>query len=580
MKELVKKNFFGISITGFLLTGIIVLAFILRIWMIGSVPVSLSGDDADIGYHAYSIFKTGKDYTGHFLPFHLNSMADKKSSLYTYTLVPFVAVLGISEVSLRLPSVIFGIFGVLGIYLLVNLMTKNVIVALLSAFFIAISPWHIQYSRWSFEGIQMLTLYIFGIYFLLKSFKNGYLIIFATLFLSLTPISYHAAKAFLPITIIFILIIWYKNIFKIDHKYLFISIILAVLILAPFGYDTLYRGGTDRFTNTSLFARPTLGGEIGLDRLRDSSILKSEDNSLLQKEMIGKIYHNKLTIFFDNLTDNYLKSFSTEFLFIKGDTNPRHSIQTIGGFYKYQAFFLILGVIFLVLDKNIGNRIKVFILGWLLLAPLPSIVTLDGGNHASRLLFLIPPLIFLISYGVYKMSLFLKSNIKVLYWNFLFVIILLFLIGYLHSYYFHYSWDFERWWHGGYKNAIRYSVKESKNYEKVIISSADEPSKIFFLAYSQYPPAKFHKEKDQKLTDQDYGEVYKLDNYYFPEVGKKISIYELEKIIKPNTLYMSPYREFNLNLIEEPLRIPRGLELVNTIFYESGEPAFYFLRKN
>jgi len=99
---------------------IIVIASLLRIWGIDKVPVSLFGDELDVGYHAYSILKTGKDYSGNSWPLHFQSLAEWRTPLYLYSAVPTVAIFGITPIGVRLPAAIFGILGVWGIYMFVT----------------------------------------------------------------------------------------------------------------------------------------------------------------------------------------------------------------------------------------------------------------------------------------------------------------------------------------------------------------------------------------------------------------------------------------------------------------------------
>ena len=79
-----------------LLLVILLIAGILRFWKISEVPVSLFGDELDVGYHAYSILKTGRDYSGNFMPIHFQSLAEWRTPLYLYSAVPTVALFGIS----------------------------------------------------------------------------------------------------------------------------------------------------------------------------------------------------------------------------------------------------------------------------------------------------------------------------------------------------------------------------------------------------------------------------------------------------------------------------------------------------
>ncbi len=160
------------SKTKILLIAILLVASFLRLWKLTEVPVSLFGDELDVGYHAYSILKTGKDYSGNLLPLHFQSLAEWRTPLYLYSAVPTVAIYGISPLGVRLPAAFFGILGILGLYLLVKQISKNEKLALASAVFLAISPWHIQYSRAAFEVTMLLAFLLFGLYFFFRSFKR------------------------------------------------------------------------------------------------------------------------------------------------------------------------------------------------------------------------------------------------------------------------------------------------------------------------------------------------------------------------------------------------------------------------
>lgn len=160
------------------------------------------------------------------------------------------------------------------------------------------------------------------------------------------------------------------------------------------------------------------------------------------------------------------------------------------------------------------------------------------------------------------------------------LLILLSFLFYQHNYWIHYPWDSERWWQAGFKEAIQSVVSESKNYDKVIISQADEPALISFLGYSEYPPDQFQQK--YPLTSEDvpsFGSISKLDKYHFPSIGKGTDLYSLGSVLPPKTLYLATIKEINLNLIREPERVPKDLKLIKSITYPSGDPAFYLFQK-
>lgn len=552
----------------FVLILILALATILRIWRLDSVPVSLFGDELDVGYHTYSILKTGKDYTGNIALFYVNSIADKKAPLYSYLIAPTVGIFGISPWGVRLPAAFFGVLGVLLIYHIVKLST-NINIGLISALLLAISPWHIQFSRWGLEHTLMLGLFLAGVYFFLKSFsKNRWLVVSSVCF-SLTPYAYHAAKIFLPLILVVMFAIWWKEFKKISKSYLIISLLILIFIAGPQFISSIFGNTAERFNSLSIFNDPKTQGEIGFDRVRDAQM----------GAYFNRLFHNKLTLFFGKIENNYLESFSTQFLFTRGDIDLRHSILQNGEFYKYQLFFLLLGLIFFTVRIS-NKRYKLFIISWLLLAPFPSMITTGGGGHAARLFFMIPPLIIIIATGIYYSFLMLSKTLQRIYLLGISLLILLSFLYYQHNFWVHYPWDSQKWWQAGFKEAIQSAVSEGKKYDKVIVSQADEPALIFFLGYSQYPPYEF-QQKYPLAKEQlaGIGEVSRLDKYYFPPIGKERGLYELGSILPKNTLYLATVKEIKLDLIKEPQRVPSDLILIKSIIYPSGDPAFYLFSK-
>ena len=99
LKHLIGKHFLVLAI-------ILLVALALRIYKIGSIPPGLTPDEASLGYNAYSILKTGKDEYGALLPFVFKSFGDFKPGLYIYLTVPAVLIFGLTEFSVRLPSVL------------------------------------------------------------------------------------------------------------------------------------------------------------------------------------------------------------------------------------------------------------------------------------------------------------------------------------------------------------------------------------------------------------------------------------------------------------------------------------------
>src|SRR3989339_553796 len=99
----------------YLLPLILIFALVIRSIGLNHYP-ALNPDEAALGYNAYSILTTAKDEHGHFLPLHLLSFGDSKPAGYTYLAIPFVAILGLTPLAVRLPNLIFSILSIYFIY--------------------------------------------------------------------------------------------------------------------------------------------------------------------------------------------------------------------------------------------------------------------------------------------------------------------------------------------------------------------------------------------------------------------------------------------------------------------------------
>lgn len=561
-----------------LITIIFLLGSFLRLYKLDKFPPSLFGDEIDVGYQAYSILKTGKDYLGQAWPVSFHSLADWRTPLLLYSTVPFTAIFGLNEWGVRLPPALFGIFTIPLFFLLVRKLFKNENLGLMTAFFLTISMWHLQYSRAAFEVSQMLFLIVAGLLFFLKGLEKWEYLILATVFLGLTPYSYNTAKFFLPLFLAILLICFYKDIKKIPFKRLALVGTIFVLICLPMIKDIFSGQGGSRFSILSIFTDPTTVPQIGFDRQVDMNLSIGEMVVGTKPSLSSRIFHNKFLYWGISLVKNYFKVFSTDFLFIFGDSNFRHSIQ--GGFgqlYWLDAVFLLLGAVFLF--KTTGKEQKNFIFAWLLLSPVPSILTRDGGNHATRLVLMLPPLLILISYGVYNfLEQFKKSNQKFFVSFLVFSFYFLLCTLYLHRYYVHYPLESQEWWHFGYKEQAEYVKNNEDKYDYIVFSDRDQPPLIFTLFWLKVDPRILQENKLEwtKISDAILADHLPKTKYFFGHVSEeRIKANGFIGTLKPNILYLMPETEIGKDFRREP--VPNSIELLEIIYYPSGRISKYIL---
>lgn len=125
---------------------ILLIGFSVRLYAIGTVPGGLNQDEASSGYEAFSILYYGIDRNGIANPVHLLSWGSGQNIAYSWLCMPFIAVMGLSAFSIRIPMALIGCVSVVMFYILIKeLWDKNS--ALIAALFFADYPWHIIKSR-------------------------------------------------------------------------------------------------------------------------------------------------------------------------------------------------------------------------------------------------------------------------------------------------------------------------------------------------------------------------------------------------------------------------------------------------
>jgi len=368
MRDFFKKN------SLFLL--IVALAIALKLVIIEKVPPSLNWDEISHGYNAYSILKTGRDEWGVTLPAIFRAYGDYKLPVYIYLTAVSELIFGLSAFSVRMPSILAGIITVIVSYLLVKKLFSEK-AALLSSFLVAIEPWSFFLSRGAFEANLALSFIVSGIYlFILGLEKYRYLPISALL-LGLSVWTYNSARIFVPLFLIVLLALYWKELVKIwegSRRPIAFSLILTVLFLIPMLLQLVSPVGLARYGKVSIIDE---GALVQINEKRASSIYPP---------IVSRLIYNKGTFFAKAFIRNYLSHFSFGFLFTKGGTHYQFNVPDHGLIYTVNMLFFVLGLYYLFTNRT---RESFLLLIWLLLAPIPSSLTREA-PHVLRAITMLP----------------------------------------------------------------------------------------------------------------------------------------------------------------------------------------------
>lgn len=563
----------------FLLGVILALSFIVRIWNIENAPPSMYWDEMDAGYQAYSILKTGKDYFGETPSFVVHSFADFRAPILIYLMIPFIAVLGLTTVAVKLPVILLGTLSVLLIYILTKQLFKKDTISLLAALFVSFAPWSIQYSRIAYEAIPMLAIFLIGLIMFLKGLSKSKYFIFSSIFFSLALFTYNTMKLFIPLVLVILIGIYFKKL-KLN-KNAVIALIFFTLALSAGLYGTIFQNGGQRFSEISIFTDPQNANHI--DDMRENSNISYQSTKTLGESprLIDKIIYNKPLLLLDRLTQNYLKAFSFDFLFVKGDSNLRHSPSHVGEFFRVEIVSILLGLIFLIVNFKKDQSSSILILLWILVAPISAVVTRDGSNHATRLFMLFPALSVVSALGLAYLWQVLNKKNKLPFIA-LFSIVWVFCVtSYLNFYFGSYNLENAKAFQFGFNEAVQIAVENKNNYEYVIIDDRSDSALMNYLFLTSFDPSKFQTLVKTKTLTNDISGFFgdQLDNIILmqPKVKNWENTFSTNQFDKNYLLIVTPEQMKEHSEDKVYRKFAENQKLIKTVHYKTGESAFYVI---
>lgn len=531
---------------------IIFIAAFLRFYQLGVNPPSINWDEASIGYNAYAILKTGADEYGNKLPLSFRSFDDYKPPLYVYLTIPSVALFGLTEFAVRFPSAIIGVLAVVVTYFLVKELLsgwdnkKKEYIALLSSFVLAISPWHLQFSRAAFEGSIGLFFVMTGLWLFLRGLKNGKFFVASSAAFVLSLYSYHSFRLLIPLLLLFLIGFFWK---KLQREILFsaVSIVLFLTLSIPIFVSLLGTGGAG-----SRLAMVTIFSDQALLALSAKNVAAAKT----QHNIFGEIVNNRRIIFIPTIVRGYFDHFNFDFLFLHGDGGVQHHAYNMGMLYLWDFPFILLGVWFLL--RKINRKIAALIILFLL-APLPSAIT-TGTPHPVRAIAMIPGFQIFSAVGIVGLYIWVRKKYTSISYGVLFCSaagLMVNVIYYFNQYYGITPIQYGYFWQYGNKQALAYAKKNEENYAKIIMTYSYDQPYIYYLFYNKVDPSWYQK-------NWNYHGNGEVDRFY-----RKIGKYEFK-----NITWSRDSKQKNTLLIATPQEIPAEVHVDYEIFFPDGRLAY------
>ncbi len=453
-----------------LLAGLLAVLFVggfLRFYRLTDVPPGFFRDEADKGYTAYSLLKTGRDLEGSVWPLQIRSLRVYTSPIYQWASIPGIAVFGLSEWTTRFPAAFVGTLTILVVFPLGCLLFGKT-GGLFASLFLALSPWHILFSRWANQGILVPFLAALSISLLLDSARRKEIsgpwkdleAFGAGLVGFLAFFSYAPARLFIPLFLAVVGVLLFQR----NRRATIFALVGFAIPAAPFAIYLVSHWG-----------------ETGA-RFQAISLL-SGDRGALEKTGAFCL--------------NYLKHLSPGFLFLHGDANLRHSVPGWGLLFPVDAVTLLAGIV--VLGRRGDWRTRIPLIGFFL-AFVPASLTVEGVPHALRSIGALPWAQLICVAGLLEIlrivSPLTKSGVAGRAPVILIIGAIVFSsIRFNAEFFTLYPRESYPYWEYGYREAMEALRKLRKPTDEVTVTRYSEYPEAFFLFYWRVDPKEFQREQ-------------------------------------------------------------------------------------
>lgn len=459
----------------FALLLIVVLAFVLRFYKLGEVPLGFHQDEVSQAYNSFSILKTGHDRYGQLLPILFRSFGSYQPPVYTYLTPIPIFLFGNTIFAARSTSAFFGVLTVIVSFLIVEILAKRKYrtqLALLTAFIVAISPWAIHFSRRVVEGNLGVFFFLFAFLLLLKSLKKIKLFIPACFILGISTHAYYSERL-LAVFFLPVFLFYFKKYYLKHKKWVIYGLLTFGVVLLPH-IVTVFSG--------AFAAR--------LDQVSSSS-----DSSFLVE-----------------FVKHFVSYFSPKYLFSDAGSGLARVSPGLGVFYNWFFVAFLVGLYFFgkIIDKKFTGLLG--ILAIIFLIPVSLTGDVFYPLRALEFLWLVG---LVVSIGIIEIGRLIKQ--KKAKWAIFLVLVFYSLASFYVSYFVLFQHETTEA-AGNTYIALSDKLKEYEEYKIVLDSTRDLATGLRIAYFREYDSNKLHILLQNQMATPYYNiyvnnqETYIVDN--------------------------------------------------------------------
>lgn len=241
-----------------LLLLILLVALFLRLYHLSEIPPGLTHDEAGNARLAIEVLEGNR-------PLYF-SVSNGREPLYVYSMAPFIALIGPTEIAIRLTSVLWSLALILVTWAWVR-EAFSADVALLTAGALGVSYWPLMISRLGLRAVTLPVLFTAAVFFLWRGVRSGVSdrasYVLAGLFLGGSFYTYMASRA-LPLVLVllalYLFLIRHPSAKSMGLGILVTLVIAAVIAMPLFSYLNAHPGSETRI---SQLAEPLRQAQAG-----------------------------------------------------------------------------------------------------------------------------------------------------------------------------------------------------------------------------------------------------------------------------------------------------------------------------
>ncbi len=296
--------------------------------------------------------------------------------LNSYLMMPLIKLFGMNPWTIRLPQAILSCVCIIVIFMLVKELFGNECIASLSAFLLAINPWHIMMTRNNIESGLLPTFFLLGLFFFVKGLKRSRWFYASAVCYGLSLYSYATIWPVLP---------------------------FVILIQAIYGVCNKKINLKDFNVWCSVFVLGIMACPLILFLLINAGVMPEIKSAFISIPRLVEMRSDDFG--FHHMLDNLL--YVLNMLDTQQDGLVMNSTKEFGLYYRFSNVFMIIGILLLakyVIEAFRKKKFDLRVFVFIQLAAIFLLGILIHNPHATRINCIHFFIIISIALGIYELS--------------------------------------------------------------------------------------------------------------------------------------------------------------------------------